>query len=527
MIHKIEPQKGCQLNILKSRAQIIIAGAAAGVAKTFSLLMANTRHMHIPGFYATTFRRTTPMIRSAGGLWDTSMEIYPLLGSKPNQSNLTHTWPSGARVKFAHLQHEKNLLDYQGSQIAGLEFDELTHFPEKFFFYMISRNRSTCGVPPYVIGTCNPDPDSWLRDFIEWWIGEDGFPIPERSGKIRYMTRVKGNYIWGDTAREVYEKAKDHIQTQVDQSGGVVKARDLIKSVTFIHGSIYDNKKLLEKNPEYLGNLLALPEEEQRILLDGNWKVRLDGNEIYKYKKFEQMFRNHHIKPVGDAFITNDIAFKGADCFVSMVWKRGFIEGSDHCLYDPSGNPIPGTEEPTGKVLVDIEVMEKSDGADIITQINDLAQKWGVTPSNIAYDSDGVGQFVGGFIDGAYSFNNGARPYNDENFRTLKDQVYFNSAKAVNFGLYYVLPEVAERVFDIKSRKKGPLTLEKILFSEMRVMKRAKVDFDGKLHIEGKDKQKEILNYSPDFMDTFSMAEVWDSMPYEGTEEFEHDHTFC
>ena len=36
-----------------------------------------------------------------------------------------------------------------------------------------------------------------------------------------------------------------------------------IKSVTFIGGSIYDNKELLKSNPEYLGNLNAQEEEEK------------------------------------------------------------------------------------------------------------------------------------------------------------------------------------------------------------------------------------------------------------------------
>lgn len=45
----------------------------------------------------------------------------------------------------------------------------------------------------------NPDADSWVADFIKWWITpETGYPIPERSGVIRYMVRLNDEIIWGE-----------------------------------------------------------------------------------------------------------------------------------------------------------------------------------------------------------------------------------------------------------------------------------------------------------------------------------------
>lgn len=140
-------------------------------------------------------------------------------------------------------------------------FDELTHFSEKQFFYMLSRNRSTCGVKPYVRATCNPDADSWVAKFIAWWIDpETGYPIKERSGVKRYFTRVDDTVIWGDTAEECAEKSG------VDIS--------LCKSVTFIASSIHDNKALLEADPSYLASLNALSLVERERLLNGNWKIK-------------------------------------------------------------------------------------------------------------------------------------------------------------------------------------------------------------------------------------------------------------
>ncbi len=96
-------------------------------------------------------------------------------------------WPRAGKIKFSHLQFETTVYDWQGAQIALICFDELTHFTAHQFFYMVSRNRSTCGVKPYIRATCNPDADSWVADFLAWWIDrETGLPIP--SAPALYAT---------------------------------------------------------------------------------------------------------------------------------------------------------------------------------------------------------------------------------------------------------------------------------------------------------------------------------------------------
>jgi hypothetical protein len=124
------------------------------------------------------------MITNEGGLWDESNKIYPLLSAKQKETDHSWTFPAETVISFSHLQHEKNVLDWQGAQICFIGFDELTHFTERQFFYMLSRNRSTCGVKPYIRATTNPDADSWVAEFISWWIDQEtGLPIMERAGK--------------------------------------------------------------------------------------------------------------------------------------------------------------------------------------------------------------------------------------------------------------------------------------------------------------------------------------------------------
>lgn len=265
----LKPQAGKQEMFLSSPADIAIYGGAAGGGKTYALLMENARHMNNGGFGSVIFRRNSTQITNEGGLWDTARSIYTGMGAIMTKSPRPMAkFPSGAKITFSHLQYDDTVYDYQGAQIPLICFDELTHFSKTQFFYMLSRNRSTCGVRPYVRATCNPDADSWVRKFIDWWIDDDGYPIDERCGVIRYFFQKDNEIIWGDTKEAL-----------MDECG--INSAD-IKSVTFISASIYDNKKLLEVNPEYLGSLKALSTVEQGRLLLGNWNIKPSAGLYFK-----------------------------------------------------------------------------------------------------------------------------------------------------------------------------------------------------------------------------------------------------
>ncbi|TAA54027.1 phage terminase large subunit [Shinella sp. JR1-6] len=264
----IRPQAGPQTLFLGSSADIAIYGGSAGGGKTWALLMEPLRHIANSQFGAVFFRRTLVQVRNEGGLWDESEKLYPCLNAKPRVApDLSWTFPSGASVSFAHLEHDKTVSNWQGSQIPLICFDELTHFTQKQFWYLLSRNRSMCGVRPYVRATCNPDADSWVADFIAWWINQEtGLPIPERAGKLRWFVRIGDKIIWGDTPADLAE------YTAPDENGEQRPIEP--KSVTFVPAKLTDNKALMAADPGYLANLMALPTVERERLLGGNWKIR-------------------------------------------------------------------------------------------------------------------------------------------------------------------------------------------------------------------------------------------------------------
>lgn len=255
----VRPQPGPQEAFLASPADIAIYGGAAGGGKTWALLLEPLRHVANGQFGAVFFRRTTVQVRNEGGLWDESEKLYPLIGGAPKEHVLAWEFPAGSTISFAHLEHDKTVLNWQGSQIPLICFDELTHFSEKQFWYMVSRNRSMCGVKPYIRATCNPDVDSWVAKFIAWWIDQDtGLPVPERAGAVRWFVRINDTLIWADTPEELQALHP-----------GIPP-----KSVTFIPAKLSDNVALTIADPGYLANLMSLPTVERERLLGGNWKIR-------------------------------------------------------------------------------------------------------------------------------------------------------------------------------------------------------------------------------------------------------------
>lgn len=275
-MQRIAPQPGPQEEFLRSQADIAIFGGAAGGGKSFAVLIEALRHVTTnPRFAAVFFRRTTTQITNPGGLWDASNQVYPLVGGIPKLDPLGWSWPKGGKVRFAHLEHEQNKNNWQGSELPLIVFDELCHFTESQFWYLVSRNRSMSGVKAYVRATCNPDADSWVAKFISWWIDEaTGFPIPERAGVLRWYLRINDTLFWADSKEELVEQFR----------GEVPDDALLPKSITFIPAKLTDNKLLMKADPGYMANLLSLPTVERERLLAGNWRIRPSAGLYFQRK---------------------------------------------------------------------------------------------------------------------------------------------------------------------------------------------------------------------------------------------------
>lgn len=224
--------------------------------------MEAARHIKNPRYSALILRSSYPQLTAPGGLVDASMQLYPFLGGIYKSASLTWLFPSGAKVVMRHLRFDKDAMNFQGAEIPAIFFDEACQISEFCWWYLISRNRSTCGVVPYVRATCNPDPDSFVKGLIAWWLTPVGFPDPEKIGIVRHFQRIDGQLVWSDTPGED------------------------TKSFTFIPSSVFDNPALLAANPQYVATLRSLPLVERERLLGGNWEVKAMAGKLFRPEYF-------------------------------------------------------------------------------------------------------------------------------------------------------------------------------------------------------------------------------------------------
>lgn len=260
-LRRISPQPGPQYQFCASPARIVIYGGAAGGGKSYGLLMDAARYINDPTYNAMIFRRKYTEIAMPGALWDTSKTLYGAMGGTDVRGRAEWTW-GGSKIRFSHLNQEENVYDHQGGQYAYIGFDELTEFTQHQFFYLMTRNRPPegCKVPPRIRATCNPDADSWVAEFISWWIDpETGYPIPERSGKLRFFVMEDNKVKW------------------VEPNFRDADGNEPI-SVTFIAASLDDNPILIKRDPTYKANLAGKDRVTRERLAKGNWKITFSGN---------------------------------------------------------------------------------------------------------------------------------------------------------------------------------------------------------------------------------------------------------
>jgi len=492
-INPIQPQEWFQMEFLSSSADIVIGWGCAGAGKTFALLLEPLRHIEtIPGFGWVIFRRTTPQIRNEWWLRDKSGKLYPLVWLTPKETTLERTYSMNPltenKIKFAHLEHENNKHDRQWSEIPFIGFDELTHFTKSQFFYLLSRNRSTCGVRPYVRAVCNPDPDSRVKDFISWRIDpETGFIIPDRCWVLRYFTQDWDSFVRWASAKEVIDKCPHIFSNKKLQEYDI---EDLIKSVTFIEWDIYQNQALLSKDPGYLANLLAMDPIVKKQLLEKNWNVHQDWLELFSYASVNDVFSNF-VEESNDKHITVDVARFGRDLAVIKVWF--------------------------GRTVKRIRIFSKSAITDLHSAIEKLRQEDKIQASHVIVDQDWMWW---GLVDmGKYTGFSWWRPAMEdpktkikENYDMLKTQCFYRIADRVNDGKIRVNTDditvdwVRTKTIKIWSQV---YSFEELFKKQLRVIKRKNPDSDWKKKINSKEEQKNSLGgMSPDIADTFMMREL-------------------
>ena len=223
-------------------------GGAAGGGKSYGQLIdALLYSLKYSKSKQIIFRRTFPDLERS--LIRVSLEIYPKSICSYNSSKHVWTFENGSIIDFGYIDSEKDVYQYQSAEYDVIRFDELTHFTEYTYIYMISRCRGANNYPKMIKSSSNPGGigHNWVKErFID--IGE---PNKIHNCKLNEETLETGTRI-------------------------------------FIPSLVTDNSFMLTYDPNYIKRLDNLPEKERQALKFGNW-------DIYDGMFFPEFNRKIHV----------------------------------------------------------------------------------------------------------------------------------------------------------------------------------------------------------------------------------------
>ena len=227
-----------QREFFLSRARHTAYGGARGGGKSWAMrrkfiLLA----LRYPGLNLLLLRRTLPELRE-NHLIPMQRELYGF--AVYNSAERVFRFPNGSRIKLGYCDTMQAVYQYQGQEYAVIGLEEATHFTEEQMRFLTTCNRTTRkDFSPRMYYTCNPGNvgHAWVkRLFIDRLYAEN-------------------------------ENPNDYL---------------------FIPARIYDNKVLLDADPNYIRQLEALPEELMRAHLDGDW-------DVHAGQYFREFSRDRHV----------------------------------------------------------------------------------------------------------------------------------------------------------------------------------------------------------------------------------------
>ena len=357
---------------------IIFYGGQAGGGKTMAALIHHLKYYHLPNYKGLIIRRTTPMLTKPGAVWDEARSTYKLVDPdarirhKDMKINFgpVEDQEQKAEVSFTHFERADDTDNFQGSQISSVVFDELCQFEESQFLYVLSRLRTKAKMKPVARATMNPDPDSWVKKWVSWYLYPEGHPLfgrpdPAKQAVVRWFIRNGNDMVWAESLDEMMEK-----HGRKDEYGKLYPREDKrqIKplSFSFISASVYDNPYI---EPSYIAFLEGLTRVEKEILLYGSWEARPEGSGFFKREWVEELLTY----PDSSEFVKIVRAYDLAGSLVSDVApdpdysvgvKMGKTRGGMYVILD-----VIRFRARHGDVMLKILETARSDGSSVDIEI--------------------------------------------------------------------------------------------------------------------------------------------------------------
>lgn len=214
-------------------------GGAGGSGKSLSLLLAALQFSDVPGYNALVFRRSLQDLKLPDSLIPMSKWLLEGKGPIYNANDYKWTFPSGAVLQFGYMSNDADIYRYQGVQVQGIFWDELTQIAsEDQYTYLFSRLRRPRMSRDEMLAHYGSSPDGLTLADI---------PLRVRGATNPAPNWVKARFVDPDTA-----------------------------VAPFLPATFRDNPGI--DNEEYSAALANLGEVERRRLELGDWDaVELPG----------------------------------------------------------------------------------------------------------------------------------------------------------------------------------------------------------------------------------------------------------
>lgn len=430
----ISAQKGFQESFVRSNVDFVVGGAAMGVGKSYAALLMAAEPSLDPDFRMVYIRRNIQDLKVGGSGTDEALKIYGHCATMKMSDSPRLTFRNGSFIDFTHMSDQapdKVLERIRGWQYSVIYIDEGTGFEWSTIKLIFSRNRGAGKWTGKIRITCNPMKNHWLRTWLDWYIDPiTGYTIPERDGVIRYFY-IKGDSIkdvvFGNTKKEVYKLCKyqiDEILNKMNSTGDNYTYEDVIKSTTFYSGKLSDNKKLLENNPGYIGSVAAMGEKQASANLSGNWNTDiLDESEAPIPSHIARQVFMNDPQTNGDRWVTADLADKGTDNFVALVWD--------------------------GLHIIDMVIKEKSTPRENAKIIHGLAKQYDIADSHIVFDGNNAA-YMNDYIPEAVPFISYYPPVGmyARSAKSLKAEAFLRMAYIIKNNYLSFDDKVANRIYN-------------------------------------------------------------------------------
>lgn len=380
----VRPQEGFQELFTRSSIDVVFGGGVLNCGKSFAAILSVAEPALESNFRACFTRRTFGELKMGGGLVDDFNVAFGKSIEIKNTEPPRITFKSGAFVEMRQINDEniKKITEhFKGLQADLIYMDELTSYQFSTFKYLLTRNRGKAKWTGKFRGTTNPKRNTWVREFIEWYIGSDGQIMPERNGVVRYFymggDTIK-DVVWGNTKEEVYHKCKIDIDRKLKSLGGDFTYENMIKSFTFYLGKMSENKASIGTNMDYVGSVAAVGGAAAQQLIEGNWFADEEEDleaPIPAYIAREAFAIDPQVN--GDKWITADLADYGTDNFVVLVWD--------------------------GLHIIDMLMLGNTTPARNALELQMMASKHGIPDSHIIFDGTN-GRYILDYIPDAIPF---------------------------------------------------------------------------------------------------------------------------